>query len=66
MLQVYALCLAGKFNYCLSSYMNRAKANDDNEPSPTHFSEKALIINCKSPWPGLIVGYSTDYSTLDS
>ena len=29
MLQVYALCLAGTSNYCLSSYMHRAKANNE-------------------------------------
>ena len=48
---VYALCLAGTSNYCLSSYMNRAKTN--NEYSRTsiirtpvcHFNVKSVQIN---------------------
>ena len=54
MLQVFALCLAGTLNYCVSSYMNRAKANNENDLLSAWCLEKALMMNCKSTLPGII------------
>ena len=55
MLYVYALCLAGTSNYCLSRYINRAEPNNQEMKITSHPQNlrKVLTTNCNLTLPGL-------------